>query len=375
MKNKLKKAARAALCLLLCVLICASAASCGKEDEAALSIENTSFSGRVYAYYMACFKQYWLTYFGQTDSKDFWDAETDGVKYSEYLESVSLESIKKRLCSVFLFDSFGLKISDAENTAIDRMLAAIEATEEGRRGIENDELFSALGMDRSDLRQLLVIDAKTAALQDHLYGEDGVYKITDEQRESFYQKNYCRFRMLYLMNYDYDLNEDGSYKYDSDGSVKVLEISDERYEEKIRFADSIRQRVLDGEDFETLIQQYTEDLSADKYRNGRYVTEGNGYFQPIADAVTNMEIGEMRLFQTQIGIHLVQRIELDDYGWKSEANGEGEDFANFESLITEQTFDAYIEPYMKNVTVNTDVTGKYKMEDLPYTFSWRYLLT
>ena len=181
--------------------------------------------------------------------------------------------------------------------------------------------------------------------------------------------------MLYLMNYDYDLNEDGSYKYDSDGSVKVLEISDERYEEKIRFADGIRQRVKDGEDFETLIQQYTEDLSASKYKNGRYVTEGNGYFQPIADAVTGMEIGEMRLFQTQIGIHLVQRIELDDYGWKSEANGEGEDFANFESLLTEATFDAYIEPYMKNVTVNTDVTGKYKMEDLPYTFSWRYLLT
>ena len=368
-----KNTARSVLAAVLCAAVCLSFASCGK-SAAAMSIEGSSFSEKLYAYYIACFKQYWLTYFGQTDDPAFWSADAGGVTNAEYLTSVSEESIKKRLVSCFLFDSFGLKLSDAEQTAIDRMLAAIEATDGSGSSIENDELFGYLHMDRTDLRKILEIDAKTAALQDHLYGEEGVYRISDEQRETFYQNNYCRFRMLYLMNYDYDLDEDGGYKYDQDGSVKVVEISDERYEEKIRFADSVKQRVDAGEDFEELIQEYSEDLSRQKYKNGRYVTEGNGYFQPIADAVREMKPGEMKLFQTQIGIHLVERIELDPYGWQKEENREGEDFSNLENLLLEATFDSYIEPYMKNVTIRRDVTEKYKMEELPYTFSWQYLL-
>ena len=86
-----------------------------------------------------------------------------------------------------------------------------------------------------------------------------------------------------------------------------------------------------------------------------------------------LDIGETGLLDTKYGIYVIQRTELDPYAWKNEENEKGNDFYNFEQLVLEKEFDDYIKPYCDKVEFDRTVTDKYKMEDLPYTFSWQYI--
>ena len=282
----LKKTVCAALCLILAVTLL----SCSKK-QTAMKLENTSFSGQVYGYYIACYKQYWLTYFGQTDSEQFWQAESDGMTNARRLTEISEDAIKKRLVCNYLFDFYGLSLSDSENSAIDRMISVIKDTSENKNGIKDDEIFKTLDIDESDLRQILVIDSKTAAFQDYLYGDDGIAKITDEAREKYYQDNYYRFRLLFLMNSDFVRDVDGNIVYNDSGNATVTEISDERYEEKLSLAKEILEKVRAGEDLQTYIDLYSEELDKDDYKNGRYLCSVSEYGSLISAAVMKLKIG------------------------------------------------------------------------------------
>ena len=83
--------------------------------------------------------------------------------------------------------------------------------------------------------------------------------------------------------------------------------------------------------------------------------------------------GETGLLDTKYGIYVIQRLELDPGAWNNEENEAGEDFYNFEVLVLEKDFDDLLQPYCDKVQTDTSVTEKYKMEELPYTFSWQYI--
>lgn len=366
------KILKRAVCAALCLLVLPALFSCGKK-EYAMRLENTSFSGRIYGYYLACYKQYWLTYFGQTDDEKFWSSVSEGETNAKRLTDISEQAVEKRLICTHLFDLYGLKLSESENNSISRMIAAMKDAAPGNNGIKDDEVFRSLGLDESDLKKILVIDSKTAAFQDYLFGEDGVRKITDEDRERYYLENYYRFRLLFLMNCDFARDGEGNIVYNESGSAAVKEISDERYEEKLDLAKDILEKVRGGDGLQKYIDEYSEELEKDDYKNGRYICSVNEYGPLISAAVMKLSEGEAGLLQTPTGIYVLQREEPDPGAWNNKENEAGGDFYNFELMVTENAFDEYLSPFYEKISVDRSVTEKYKMEELPYTFSWQYL--
>ncbi len=354
---------------LLCAVLLISAASCSG-SEPAMKLENVSVSGSIYAYYLACYKQYWLTAFGQTDGPDFWDAESDGIRNADRLTQISETAIKKRIAANYLFDLYQLKLTDEEYKSIDAMITGIKASVDD--DIENDEMFKTLGMKTDDLKEILIIDSKVGALQDYLYGENGVRKITDDTKEAYYKDNYYRFKFVYLMGADFVRDENGDIVYNENGNARVDEISDERYEEKLDFAQEILRKVRGGEDIDGYIDEYSEELEKGDYKNGHYLCSVNEYGTLLSGAVMKLSVGETGLLDTKYGIYVIQRLGLDPGAWGNEENEAGNDFYNFEQLVLEKEFDDYLAPYMEKIEVDRAVTDKYKMEDLPYTFSWQY---
>lgn len=368
MKNTVKNI----IICLFCFILSVSFFSCGKSDIA-MRLENTEISGSIYAYYLACYKQYWLTALSQTDTEEFWNKESDGVRNADRLTEISEDAMKKRLASNYLFDTYQLKLTDNEYHLIDLMISSIEASADGEKSIEEDEVFKALGMNANDLKTVFVMDSKVGALQDHLYGDNGVRKITDETKEEYYQNNYYRFKLLYLMDGDFVRDADGNIVYNENGNAEVTEISDERYEEKLDLAKEILSKVRAGDDMDEYIKEYSEQLEKDDYKNGHYLCSVNEYGTLLSGAVMKLDTGETGLLDTKYGIYVIQRTELDPYAWKNEENEKGNDFYNFEQLVLEKEFDDYIKPYCDKVEFDRTVTDKYKMEDLPYTFSWQYI--
>ena len=346
--------------------------ACTKK-ESAMSLGSVSVSGGIYAYYLACYKQYWLSALGQADEAAFWRTENDGITNADRLTQISEEAIKKRIAAAYLFDNYGLKLTDAELKSIDMMIVGMNAASDGKNAVAEDEIFKQLGVNEDDIKQILILDSKTGALQDHLYGEDGERKITDEQKEAYYQRNYCRFRLLYLMNGDFIRDDDGNIVYNEDGVATVKEISDARYEEKLELAKTVLASVRDGADIMKYIEDYSDELEKDNYKNGRYLSDVSEYGTLISASVMKLKIGETGLLDSKNGIYVIQRIELDDYAWKNPENEAGGDFNNFETLVLEYEFDEYLKPHMEKIVTNTEITQKYKMEELPYIFSWQYL--
>ena len=117
------------LSLFLLSSLLLSFASCGKE-ESAMSLGGVSVSGGVYAYYLACYKQYWLSALGQTDDPAFWQTENEGMTNAARLTEISEEAIKKRIAAAYLFDGFGLKLTDSELKSIDLMIVGMNAASE-----------------------------------------------------------------------------------------------------------------------------------------------------------------------------------------------------------------------------------------------------
>jgi len=361
------------VCIILCLCLTAAFFACSGKKEAAMRLEGESVSEAVYAYYLACYKQYWLSALGQTDDPSFWQTENEGVTNADRLTEISEEAIKKRLVCCYLFNKSGLKLTDSELYSVDKMIAGIKASLEDKNGIENDEVFKKLNVGESDLKEVLIMDSKVGAYQDYLYGENGVDKITDAEREEYYKNNYYRFELLYLMNSDFVRDENGNIVYDGDKNAKVTEISDERYEEKLALAKDILEKVRNGGDIREFIEEYSEQLEKGDYKNGHYLCSVNEYGTVISAAVMKLKTGETGLLQLPTGIYIIQRTELDDGGWGKEINQPGEDFYNFEDLVREYDFDNLLKPYYEKTETVKEITEKYKMEELPYTFSWQYL--
>lgn len=346
-------------------------ASCSKEP-AAVSVGKTEFSEKIYSYYLSCYKQYWLSVFGELDTEEFWNSELDGVSVESYLNDVTEQAIKSRLVAAHLFDSYGLKLTRAELNAIDLTIANMIEGVGGEEAFLEDEMFSTLGLDRDDLRDIFIIDAKIAALQDYLYGEEGTDIVTAEDRKNYYENNFFRFKHFYLMNYDYVRDDKGNIVFDKDGYAEVEEITDARWEEKLDLANSVYERAKKGEDFDSLIAQYTEELSFEKYPNGHYLTVPNDYFADISNAVTAAEIGEFVLFESALGVHIIQRIELDEGAYENKENEYGGDFEDFESMVLEWKYKTLLAGEFSKVEFNAEITGKYSLRDMPYTGSWYY---
>ena len=356
--------------ILLSVMI--SLFACSK-SKAAMRLGTTTVSGGIYAYYLACYKQYWLYALGQSDDPAFWQTVNEGKSNAQRLTEISVDAIKKRIACAYLFDSYGLKLTSAELKSIDMMIVGMNAAYDGGSAVENDEIFKELGINEDDLKAILTLDAKTGALQDHLYGEDGASKITDEQKEKYYRENYYRFRLLYLMNGDFIRDDDGNIVYNEDGNATVKEISDARYEEKLELAKTVLAEVRAGADITEYLDKYSDELEKDDYKNGRYLSSVSEYGTLISGSVMKLQIGEAGLLDSKNGIYVIQRIELDPGAWNDSENEAGGDFSNFEQLVTEYEFDEFLKPYTAKIETDEEITGKYKMEDLPYTFSWQYL--
>lgn len=358
------------ICILLCVLLAVPLAGCGKQADSAFYTDNNSINERVYAFYLSCYKQYWLDVLSQPDSRELWDTVQNGVTVEENLRALSDNAIKKRLVSAYLFDKLGLKISDAELISLQRTVSGIQAS----FSIEDDAVLKQLGVTEKDLLSALELDSKVAALRDYLYGENGDKKLTATEKEEFYQNNYIKFKHFYLCNYDYELDENGDLQYDEDsGYVKGKELTDERYEEKLAFAKDVCEQVKAGADMDPFIDAYSEEIGKENYKNGHYLSPASDYYDALAAAVRNMYTGEVKLIQTQIGIHVIQRVELDPYGWSKEENAPGGDFDNFNALCIENAFDEYTGSYFEIVKENKEITGKYKLGDMPYSESLNYL--
>ena len=114
--------------------------------------------------------------------------------------------------------------------------------------------------------------------------------------------------------------------------------------EALAFAQSLRQRILDGEDFADLALRYSEDPGSGA-EGGDLGWAGRGRYVPEFDEVAfSLEIGEIsEPVKTTFGYHIIEVLERDDEREKDEAALQQEYAEAFQTWLQEQVLSLEID--------------------------------
>ncbi|MBO5416897.1 MAG: peptidylprolyl isomerase [Clostridia bacterium] len=416
----MKKAFIRVLALMLVLAIAFTAFSaCSSKGKTFMKIEDTEMSVNMFQLFLSRMKGTICSSYGEEALDDsFWDTvmSADGATYNDHFTSQVLENTKTYLAALHLFEQEGLELPESYIEEIDEQIdELIENDADGSKNTFNS-ILSDFGVNYKMLREAYIIEAKIAYLNDYLYGSDGS-KISPVLLEEYYQNNYARFKQVFIYTYalvydtdadgndiwysitnpkkiSYDttatpkkdgndnivkdangdtvyVDEEGKIAYDkkngkrnpklgSNGYQLTRDYTTEELRAAIDRAQLIAEQCVEGNYtlFDSLVDKYSEDEGMSEYPGGYYLTAESDYDSPeVVKALFEMKEGEIRTVNSDYGIHVVMKYELDEGGYADKDNSDF--FVStktgqyvFISKLREELLAQTLKPYIDKIEID-----------------------
>ena len=260
--------------------------------ETVLTVNGDAVAADEYSGYMLYNMQYYASMYAQMGLTDLWSnkdmAKSLGASMPEAAEQ---QAIYARVV-MQKFNELGLKLSYNEQ----KEMASVR-----RNSIANTtkdaylNQIAQFGFSDQTYQNFMYISQCYQALNDYYFGENGVNTPSDEDIQKYYEDNYITAKHILITTVD-----------PASGETKRTD------EEAKKEAQSILDRINAGEDFDTLMNQYSEDTGLSNNPNGYTFTEGQMVteFYDGAKALAEDEVSE--LVKSNYGYHISKRVKLDD---------------------------------------------------------------
>lgn len=293
----MKKALRIFIPLLLVLSLTLgglSLVSCSNKDKL-----NRTAVGNVGAYEVYYEELRWMTMqykdlMAASYGADIWENKDTAEKYREELEAAVFSNIISNYAVLTLCDDDMLKIQGEK-------LIDINGTEVGQL-IENyvDATIEDAGS-RAAYEEALKSNYLTDSLYRFISGVDIC--------ESILFNYYCSLSII-------DDSDEAAMDYIYDNFIRTVHIyiqndKGDDVEANRALAEAVRLKLLNGEDINTLVKNYSEDryMATD---DGYYFTHGQ-YSESYENAAFALGIGDISpVVDTYSGFYVIQRLELDD---------------------------------------------------------------
>lgn len=358
--------------LIMAVLIAAlPLIGCEKEAVPAVTFRDTVITENEYCYYLSQYKGTFLKTVGATeDNPAYWSQSLgDGVTVGDYVGVLAANEVMKYAVLLQLFSDYGLVLSNDEINAVDSAMNAY-VTSAGSKSALNS-ILSAYGVDYGMLRDIKLDSIKLAKVQNYMFGDGKIIVASDEDMESHFKENYFRAKYIFISNQkDYVYNEDGSFAMNEDGSYKTRDITEAEKLEKAALFEDIQARITAGEDFETLLKEYTMDVGMLHFADGYYFTSTSSYIEAqLRAALIEAEIGEPIRVETDAGWYLAKRYELEDGAWQKEENAAM--FQGLEAAVKTLELQEFVFDYAKDViTIDESIVDAYPLAYCTANFNY-----
>lgn len=409
----MKRITKAVAALLLAVLmLIPSLAGCSAKGKTLMKLGDQTISVNMYQLYLSRMKGMLCSsyVFGEAATKpSFWDTvmTVDGVTRNEYYTKSVLDNAKTYLAALYEFDQRGLKLSKKTLDDIDKRLdELIEYDANGSKTTFNS-MLSEYGVNYDILREAYIIEEKIAYLKDDIYGANGEL-ISKDVIDLYYEENYARFKQVFFYTCDYvyltDDNGDdiyfdknGDVAYDTSATLKTDEKGNEIYvwvdengKERIAYdkkngkrenkTDSSGSAIVNPITDEARLQEILDSVAlvegktkqddfegfdkmadiGEENTNGIYITVNSDYYPQVIEAVFDMKVGEVRTVQSDYGIHVLMRYELEKDGYKKSANSDffiSTNTGNYVFMpdLKNMLLSKKLEPYKENIIVDTSL--------------------
>ena len=260
--------------------------------ETVLTVNGDAVTADEYSGYMLYNMQYYASMYAQMGLTDLWSNEDMAKSLGASMpEAAEQQAIYARVV-MQKFNELGLKLSYNEQ----KEMASVR-----RNSIANTtkdaylNQIAQFGFSDQTYQNFMYISQCYQALNDYYFGENGVNTPSDEDIQQYYEDNYITAKHILITTVD-----------PASGETKRTD------EEAKKEAQSILDRINAGEDFDTLMNQYSEDTGLSNNPNGYTFTEGQMVteFYDGAKALAEDEVSE--LVKSNYGYHIIKRVKLDD---------------------------------------------------------------
>lgn len=310
-----------ALISALCFIICASAlTSCGGtdfkyagsvDDRVVMKVGGFDVTADEYSYFYKNAK-----FDLDQGLESYWDEHPgalDGLKVTVE------EMLKIRFAVNSLAKECGIKLNKDE-------LASI-----------NDEAEAAASYYGGDEQFMAVLEGSN--MTGDVYYDLTAQALLDEKLREFYIAEFSGF----VMADDATLEKDIAENFIRAKQVLISnDVNDDILANKA-LAEDIAARASKGENFDKLIEQYSEDASQDT-ADGRYFTYGM-MLEPFEEAAYALDEGEVSgVVESVVGYHIIQRLPMEeDYV--------NEYFEDFRDLYKNRCYNEKLEETAESLTI------------------------
>lgn len=163
-------------------------------------------------------------------------------------------------------------------------------------------------------------------LKENELKDEDIQKYFDENKEEI-SEEYLRAKHVLILTQDETTQEP---------------LSDEEIAKKKVKAEDILKRAQNGEDFDSLVEQYSEDPGSATYADGYVFTSGE-MMAEFENCVRGLEINGIGFAETSYGCHIIKRLDLD--------LGIAECKSKVKDKMYNEKFEEYIEPKMQEYNI------------------------
>lgn len=282
-----------------------------------------------YAGYMLYNMAYYENMYAQFGMSNVWDDDYAAATLGASMPSAAKDQAVYSRVVMQKFNELGLKMTyDQEKQMKELIQDAIDAN--GYDAFANQ--IAHFGFSEQTYSNFMYISQCYQALSDYYYGENGVNVPSDDELRQYFSDNYINAKHILISTVDSTTGE--TIRTDEEAKAEAQKILD---------------RINAGEDFDTLMNEYSEDPGLSGNPDGYIFTEGDmvAEFYEGAKALAEGEVSG--LVKSDYGYHIIKREPLDVDG----------QFENYKSLLTTAvagTMDDLLTQWMQEADVQTTET-------------------
>lgn len=278
-----------ALVLLVCVM-----AGCGEKIDkkaVAITVNGQEANVEFYNFYLTQLKKNIAAQMNSSDMEIEWEeAELEGKKLIETAKEKAVDEVVSALVIEQKAEERGIKLTKEEEAAISQQISDKKLSQ-----TNFDKWLQDHGLTEDIYKRVVKINYLTSKLNQQ-YSEN----ITDAEINDYYHKNIARVKHILVMTVD-----------ENQQPLSAAEVA-----EKKAYAEELLNRVKNGENFDDLVAQYSEDPGSKSQPEGYYlgkgfVVGGQGSMVPEFETMSlALEVGGVsEPVETTYGYHIIKRYE------------------------------------------------------------------
>lgn len=371
-KTKMIKKWISIVLLVSLVLSIGLFSSCGSDEIPVLSVRGVECTEDMYRYWYMKLKDYYVSNYGITDSKEYWSLQVTNTDYTyaDFVDNKIKTQIDYYLAGNVFFEQYRLdnKLKDTWETIKQGIDEEIDdgVNSFGSRAEYDSYLDQKYGIDSSIYRRIKLMEQKFYLAYDYLYNsESGIERATEMEIDAYYTARYARIKYyMVLKNFEYRVDSEGNRVTDANGSFIQDPLTESEKQEKAIYAVGAFEAIKGGKDIDAFIKKDYPDMLSNA-PNGYYLAKseyyGRLFTNTILDATFDMAVGDTVFCENDDAFFIVQRLSLPAKGYQGV---DKEQLSNIGDFAVNSKFETKFAPMIEEIKKDNDACGKYTVVSL-----------